>query len=103
VATRLGERLVWLFELTPKLTPVQWQVLTYQLLVCCDRDGRHWHSSRSIADALNMSERAVRRVQLELDELGVIDRTKRRRSRDGRSQSTLVYVLAPGVHRFHRD
>jgi len=87
----------------PKLTGVQFEVLAYQLLRCVNRDGRHWHSSQSIGEALNIPERTVQRVQLELDELGLIDRTKRRSKTGGLSQSTMVYVLSPGVHRFHPD
>jgi DNA-binding MarR family transcriptional regulator len=95
VPSRLGDRIEWLYEVQPKLTPVQFVVLSYQVLRCIDRKGKHWHSSRSIGDALNMSERAVQRVQLELHAMGYIDRTKRRSG--GMSMSTVVYVLAPGV------
>ncbi len=102
MATRAGGRIEWLIEQAPKLTGPEFMVLTYQLLKCVDRDGKHWRSSASIGDALGMSERAVQRVQRELDHLGLIDRTPRWR-KDGGKRSTLVYVMAPGVHRFHPD
>ena len=103
MATRAGGRIEWLFEQAPKLTGTQFVVLAYQLLRCVDRDGRHWRSSRTIADALNMPERTVRQAQLELEQLGMIERLKRRSKTGGQSRSTIVLVLSPGVHRYHPD